>query len=61
MEEVVFKNGVEYLLHIIDCSKNNGENIFIDEKKYKGVTLTVDGYILPENPKEWKQSKYIYS
>ncbi len=59
MEEVVFKNGVEYLLYIIDCSKNNGENIFIDEKKYKGVTLTVDGYISPENPKEWKQSKYI--
>lgn len=57
MADVVFKNGGEYLLHIIDCSKNNDENIFIDEEKYKGVTLTVDGYTLPENPKEWKQDK----
>jgi len=55
MEEPLFESGQEYLLHIIDCNKNNQDNIFIDETKYKGVTLTVGGYILPENPKEWIQ------
>lgn len=57
MEEPLFESGQEYLLHIIDCNKNNQDNIFIDETKYKGVTLTVNGYTLPENTKEWKQDK----